>query len=104
MTNRAGDLNLKPIDGKSHVKGEKTASLSRETIPSLLASTVAAFGDREAAYFVETDRRLSYTELAKEVDMLAAGFLALGLEKGDRIGIWSPNRFEWLLTQFATAR
>ena len=38
------------------------------------------------------------------IDVLAAGFLALGIGKGDRVGIWSPNRVEWLLTQFATAR
>ena len=54
--------------------------------------------------FVEQDKRFSWTELAEAVDALAAGLLALGLKKGDRIGIWSPNRWEWLLTQFATAR
>ena len=54
--------------------------------------------------FVEQDKRFSWNELAEAVDALAAGLLALGMNKGDRIGIWSPNRWEWLVTQFATAR
>ena len=48
--------------------------------------------------------RWTWKEFAEEVDLLASGLLALGIEKGDRVGIWSPNRVEWLLTQFATAR
>ena len=48
--------------------------------------------------------RLTYGELRNEVDKLAAGLLTLGLEPGDRIGIWSPNNSEWVLTQFATAK
>ncbi len=48
--------------------------------------------------------RWSYGELVEEVDRLATGLLALGIEPGDRVGIWSPNRYEWVLTQFATAR
>ena len=48
--------------------------------------------------------RRSYYDFDREVDEVATGFLALGLSKGDRVGIWSPNRYEWLLTQFATAR
>src|SRR3546814_9250800 len=48
--------------------------------------------------------RWSYRELARQVDALAAGLLALGLKRGDRIGIWSPNSSEWVLTQLATAK
>jgi fatty-acyl-CoA synthase len=48
--------------------------------------------------------RWTYAELGARVDALAAGLLALGLEPGDRIGIWSPNNFEWVVTQFATAK
>ena len=54
--------------------------------------------------FVEQDKRFTWDELSETVDALAAGLLSLGLKKGDRIGIWSPNRWEWLVTQFATAR
>ena len=52
----------------------------------------------------QQDVRWSWGELGRRVDDLAAGLLALGLEPGDRVGIWSPNRSEWTLTQFATAK
>ena len=48
--------------------------------------------------------RWSYRELAERVDAFAAGLMALGLQPGDRIGIWSPNNAEWVITQFATAK
>lgn len=54
--------------------------------------------------FRQTGDRWSYTEFARLVDRLAAGLLSIGVYKGDRVGIWSPNRPEWLLAQFATAR
>jgi len=93
-----------PLDGKSHVVGASHPPLLRKTIPAMMAETVARFGAKEAAVFAETGERWSYNEFNELTDRLAAGLLALGLEKGDRIGIWSPNRAEWLLTQFATAR
>lgn len=48
--------------------------------------------------------RWSYAEFVQKVNQLATGLLSLGIEKGDRVGIWSPNRYEWVLTQFATAK
>ena len=48
--------------------------------------------------------RWTYRELGEKVDAFAAGLLALGLEPGDRVGIWSPNNAEWVVTQFATAK
>ena len=48
--------------------------------------------------------RLSWSELNAAVDRLARGLLGLGLSKGDRLGVWSPNRYEWALTQYATAK
>ena len=95
---------IRPVDGLSYVAGDRSTPLRRSTIPQLLADTVARFGPREAAVFCDTGERWSWYDLARDVDRLAAGFLALGLEKGDRVGIWSPNRPEWLLTQFAAAR
>ena len=53
---------------------------------------------------VPAGRRLSYAELAAEVDALALGLLAAGITKGDRVGIWAPNCAEWVLTQYATAK
>jgi fatty-acyl-CoA synthase len=93
-----------PIEGLSHVKGDTSDPLSEATIQGLLADTVARFPDRPAVVFREQGVRWSWKEFDAEVRALAAGLAALGLAKGDRVGIWSPNRFEWLVTQFATAR
>ena len=93
-----------PTAGKSHVIGAADAPLWRMTIPEMLAKTVATWPDREAAIFPRQNIRWTWTEFAAEVDRLASGLLSLGVAKGDRVGIWSPNRVEWLLTQFATAR
>jgi fatty-acyl-CoA synthase len=93
-----------PRDGLSHVRGDRHVALSQLTIPALLGQTVARFGDRPAVLFREQGVRWSWREFAAVVDEMAAGLLALGLQRGDRVGIWSPNRAEWLVTQFATAR
>ncbi|MGE0282476.1 MAG: AMP-binding protein [Rhizobiaceae bacterium] len=95
---------LKPVGGKSRVIGDTSRPLLGLTIPQLLARAVRANGPREAAVFVDQDKRFTWDEFAETVDQLAAGLLALGLKTGERIGIWSPNRWEWLVTQFATAR
>ncbi|TKB62148.1 MAG: AMP-binding protein, partial [Mesorhizobium sp.] len=95
---------IAPVDGTAHVSGERSVPLLNLTIPALFADTVGKYGTLDAAVFVEQDKRFTWEELSDTVDALAAGFLVLGLEKGDRVGIWSPNRWEWLVTQFATAR
>lgn len=95
---------LAAIHGRSHVKGETTPPLWIKTIPEVLAETVKARGGAECAVFPEHGIRWTWDEFGREVERVAAGFNALGLEKGDRIGIWSPNRPEWLVTQFASAR
>ncbi len=95
---------IAPQDGQSYVRGPSAPPLAYITIPQLLRDAVSRFGPRDAVVFCEQDIRLSYYDLDRAVDELASGLLALGLEKGDRVGIWSPNRFEWVLTQFATAR
>ncbi len=93
---------LAPKDGMSYVRGPTVPPLAYATIPQLLRDAVSRYGPRDALIF--PDHRLSYYDMDRAVDALATGFLALGLEKGDRLGIWSPNRLEWVLTQFATAR
>ncbi len=98
------DHDLNPQGGRAHVTGSSAPELWRRTIPDVLKATVAKYGEREAAIFVEQGVRWSWAELDREIDALAAGFHDLGLRTGDRVGIWSPNRYEWLLTQFATAR
>lgn len=89
---------------QSHVKGAETPPLLAETIPQLLAKTVAANAEREAVIFPGQGLRLSWREFAGAVDRVATGLLDLGVKRGDRVGIWSLNRPEWVLTQFATAR
>ncbi|WP_454742926.1 AMP-binding protein [Cupriavidus necator] len=93
-----------PIGGLSHVRGDTTIPLSEQTVPELLAQTVARYPEREAVAFREQGERWNWREFSDAVDALAAGLHTLGLERGDRVGIWSPNRVEWLVTQFATAR
>jgi len=78
----------------------------------LIGRTVGAFFDGAALHWANWDAlivrhqslRWSYAELKEKVDSFATGLLALGLEPGDRIGIWSPNNVEWVITQFATAK
>ena len=62
------------------------------------------YGEREAVVVTHQDVRRSYVTVKQEVESLAAGFLELGLEPGDRLGIWGPNTLEWYLTQFAAAK
>jgi len=98
------DALLRPIGGLSHVKGETVRPLIEKTIPDLLCETVRRFGERDALISVHQQIRLTWREFSNEVDALARGLVMLGLAKGDRLGIWSPNTVEWVLTQFATAR
>lgn len=94
----------RPVNNLSHVRGDRSMPLLEDTIPQALKRTVQTFGAREAAVFPEQGIRWSWAQLAVEIDRLAGGLLRLGVRKGDRVGIWSPNRAEWLVTQFATAR
>ncbi|UYV37221.1 AMP-binding protein [Rhodobacteraceae bacterium D3-12] len=104
-SDRSGaEADLTPRDGRSYVRGPDVPALRYATIPQVLRDTVSRFGPRDAAVFCDQGVRMSYYDLDREVDKLASGLLAMGLEKGDRLGIWSPNRMEWVLTQFATAR
>ncbi len=89
---------------ESHVKGADTPSLLDDTIGMALQKAAARWPDAPALISLHQGTRLSYRELLERTDALAAGLMALGLERGDRIGIWSPNCVEWTLTQFAAAR
>ncbi|WP_063001861.1 AMP-binding protein [Nocardia mikamii] len=88
----------------SYTHGVWDAPLLGETIGANLDRTVAVHGDRDALVDRVTGVRWTYRELAAEVDAVALGLLASGIGKGDRVGIWSPNRAEWTLVQFATAK
>ena len=84
--------------------GSTRVPLLSETIPQNLARTVAAHGARDALVSVEQGLRYTYSELAAEVDRVARGLMGIGVAKGDRVGVWSPNYAEWVLVQYATAR
>ncbi|MBI2800967.1 MAG: AMP-binding protein [Gammaproteobacteria bacterium] len=88
----------------SYVCGTGAQPLKYLTIGRLLDDAAAQWGLREALVVRHQQVRLTYSELLRQVDDLAAGLIALDLVPGDRIGIWSPNRVEWVLTQFATAK
>ena len=95
---------IAPRGNLSHVRGSTQSPLSTATVAALLTDTVTRFADRPAVVFREQNVRWTWAEFSAEVDRLAAGLASLGLRRGDRLGIWSPNRVEWLVTQFATAR
>ena len=84
--------------------GPTTVPLLEETIPQNLARTVAEHADRDALVSVEQRLRFTYSQFADEVDQVARGLMGIGVAKGDRVGIWSPNYAEWVLVQYATAR
>lgn len=88
----------------SYAAGGAEPPLLEETIGANLERTVAAHAEREALVEVATGRRWTWAELDADVDALARGLLAAGIERGDRVGIWAPNCAEWTLTQYATAK
>ncbi|WP_339833249.1 AMP-binding protein [uncultured Parvibaculum sp.] len=88
----------------SHVRGPDTPPLRDETIGQALSAAAARWPEREALVSVHQNIRWTYKELNDKAEALAAGLLALGLARGDRVGIWAPNCAEWTLTQFATAK
>src|SRR6516164_7511455 len=88
----------------SYVHGASDQPLIGKTIGEFFDEACAKWAARPALVVRHQKVRLSYGELRQAVDKLAAGLLTLGLDPGDRIGIWSPNNSEWVLTQFATAK
>ncbi|HEY7595316.1 MAG TPA: AMP-binding protein [Actinophytocola sp.] len=88
----------------SYVSGTSDKPLLGDTIGDDFDRTVAAHGDRDALVDRASGRRWTYRELADEVNAVALGLVDLGVEKGDRVGIWSPNCAEWTFTQYATAK
>ncbi|WP_236797035.1 AMP-binding protein [Amycolatopsis sp. GM8] len=88
----------------SYSSGTSDVPMLGDTIGDNFDRTVRAFGDRDALVDRAAGRSWTYTELAADVEALALGLLELGIGKGDRVGIWSPNCAEWTLTQYATAK
>ncbi len=88
----------------SYAHGTSAVPLLGETIGENLRRTVERFGDREALVVRHQNYRATYRELWDQVDLAARGLLARGIATGDRVGLWAPNRFEWVVMQYATAR
>ena len=74
------------------------------TIPQLLDRACARHGAGDAAIFAAQNQVMTWYDLKKRSDEVAASLLALGIRRGDRVGIWAPNRADWLYVQFGTAR
>ncbi len=91
-------------EAMSWVRGADEPPLLEETIGQALDRAARRWGDELAVVSVHQHVRWTYADLARKAEDLAAGLLALGLQTGDRIGIWSPNCAEWTLTQFAAAK
>lgn len=89
---------------KSYICGEGNQQLIYSTIGNQLEKITEQFPSNEALVVCHQNIRWSYQTLNEQVDRLATGILALGLNKGDRLGIWGPNSYEWILTQLATAK
>ena len=89
---------------QSYTQGASAVPLIGDTIGAHFDKAVERWADRPALIVTQQNIRWTYAELNARVDAFAAGLLALGLAPGDRVGIWSPNNAEWVVTQFATAK
>jgi fatty-acyl-CoA synthase len=96
-----------PLTGttmRSYAHGTSPIPLLGETIGENLRRTVERHGDRDALVVRSQNYRATYQELYDATSALARALIASGIEPGERVGLWSPNRFEWVITQYAAAR
>ena len=89
---------------QSYFCGASQTQIIYQTIGNYFDEIVARYPQEEALVVRHQGIRWNWTEFQRQVDRLATGLLALGLEPGERIGIWGPNSYEWVLVQFATAK
>ena len=88
----------------SYTHGPSLLGLVGDTVGTAFSRAVSTGGDREAVISCSEERRYTYRQLDAATERLAAALLGRGLQRGDRVGIWSPNRAEWVVTQLAAAR
>ncbi|XP_055113512.1 medium-chain acyl-CoA ligase ACSF2, mitochondrial isoform X4 [Symphalangus syndactylus] len=93
-----------PIGGLSYVQGCTKKHLNSKTVGQCLETTAQRVPEREALVVLHEDVRLTFAQLKEEVDKAASGLLSIGLCKGDRLGMWGPNSYAWVLMQLATAQ
>jgi fatty-acyl-CoA synthase len=101
---RDTQLSIPMSHSLSFERGPDTVALLDETIGENLRRTVERVGAREAVVVRWQQKRLTYRQLWEETTRAAQALLALGVKAGDRVGVWSSNRYEWVVVQFATAR
>jgi fatty-acyl-CoA synthase len=87
----------------SYVHGANSEPLVGEPIFHNLRRTAARFGERDALVVPHQSYRATYRQLVEQSEEIGRGLMSRGVQKGDRVGIWSPNRHEWVLVQYATA-
>ena len=92
------------VSAGSFVSGTSAQPLVHHTVDGVLKAALSAGASRPALVVSHQARRLNFAELDAEVERVARGFLACGLQPGERVGIWAPNCVEWILTMFAAAR
>jgi hypothetical protein len=93
-----------PMKKLSYTNGASNIPLLGETIDENLRKTVAKFPNNDALISAHQHYRATYTEFYEQITAVAKGLIALGVKTGDRVGIWSPNCYEWTLLQYATAK
>ncbi|XP_029783838.1 acyl-CoA synthetase family member 2, mitochondrial [Suricata suricatta] len=93
-----------PVGGLSYIQGHTKQRLINKTVGQCLEAVAQRVPDREALVVPQENVRLTFAELKEEVDKAASGLLSIGLRKGDRLGMWGPNSYAWVLMQLATAQ
>uniref|UniRef100_A0A6Q2YH74 Medium-chain acyl-CoA ligase ACSF2, mitochondrial n=1 Tax=Esox lucius TaxID=8010 RepID=A0A6Q2YH74_ESOLU len=88
----------------SYAHGTSSKSLLCSTVGETLQAAAERWPDREALVFLQDGVRKTFSQFQQDVDQAAAGLLAMGLKRGERLGVWGPNTYEWVLFQYATAK
>nr|XP_060620750.1 medium-chain acyl-CoA ligase ACSF2, mitochondrial isoform X1 [Anolis sagrei ordinatus] len=101
---QAGVPSAPPAINQSYVSGSSDIPLLSKTLDQCLEDTTNRYPEREALIFSTGGTRKTFAQFQQDVKQAAAGLLAFGLKKGDRLGMWGPNMYEWVLMQFATAQ
>src|SRR5258706_1179085 len=94
---------IRKMAQRSYSHGASSVPLRGETIGENFRCTVERHAGREALVVRGQGVRLTWAELGRQVRQAARGLIARGVHKGDRVGIWAPNRYEWVVLQYATA-
>ncbi|NRA22359.1 MAG: AMP-binding protein [Oceanospirillaceae bacterium] len=92
------------MQSSSYTKGDTRSALLQMTIGEVLDRSVERYPENDALIVVEQNIHYSYREFQQQVNLIALAFIGIGVKKGERIGIWSPNCVEWVLCQFASAK